>query len=51
MSERISYPKDLIEQVGADLATKPFAEVYQLIQALQQKGEPVKPEPTTEESE
>jgi hypothetical protein len=39
MSDRISYPKELIEQVGAYLATKPFQEVYQ---SLQQKGEPVK---------
>jgi uncharacterized membrane protein YphA (DoxX/SURF4 family) len=50
MSERISYPKELIEQVGAYLATKPFAEVYQLIQSLQQKGEPVKAAAPAEES-
>jgi hypothetical protein len=50
MSERISYPKEIIEQVGSYLATKPFQEVYQLIQALQQQGEPVKTESPKEES-
>jgi hypothetical protein len=50
MSDRISYPKDLIEQIGAYLATHPFQEVYKLISDLQSKGEPVKPE-AKEESE
>ena len=50
MSERISYQIELIEQVGAYLATKPFQEVYQLIQSLQQKGELVKAAAPSEES-
>ena len=48
--ERISYPKELIEQVGAYLATRPFQDVYKLISELQSKGEPVKTE-AKEESE
>ena len=50
MSDRISYPKELIEQVGAYLPTRPFQDVYKLISELQSKGEPVKTE-TKEEAE
>ena len=41
MEKYISYPVELIEQIGGYLATRPYQEVFKLITALQQQGKPL----------
>ena len=36
--KRISYPATLIERVATYLATKPYREVYELLDELQKSG-------------
>jgi hypothetical protein len=37
MPDKITLSMDLVNQIMGYLSTKPFAEVYQLIQAVQQE--------------